>query len=105
MTKEYVYLVSWDEIMGDATTEATDEEENELRIPITCTDEELVAFLRKHNGDNDSKDPDGQWGTDWQGQPNEYGWRCADVVRGKNTAIVEWRSDRNHLATTTVIWF
>jgi len=102
MVKEYVYLLSWDEICGDTRTEFTDKEENELKLPITCNDEELVAFVRKHN--SDEKDPDMPWGTDWRGQPNEYGWRCADVVRGRNTALIEWRSDRNHLATTTIIW-
>ena len=90
-TKENVHLMCWDECDGEARLEFQDKNENELIIPITCTDDELVAFLRKHNGDEKT---DG-----------EYNWRCAGVARGENTATVEWRSDRNHFAVTTVMWW
>ena len=103
MSKEYVYLLCWDECDGEPRIENTDADDNELTIPITCSDEELVAFLRQQNGDEE--DPDGVCGTDWLGRPNTWGWRCTSVTRSENTATVEWRSDRNHLAVTTVIWF
>lgn len=102
MTKEYVYLLQWDELGGEPKVSNTDAQDNELTIPITCSDEELVIFLRQQN--DDEEDPDGAWGTDWLGRPNTYEWRCDGVRRGGNTATVEWRSDRNHLAVTTVIW-
>ena len=86
-TKENVHLMCWDELAGDTRLEFLDTDEHELILPITCTDDELVAFLRVQNNDDE-----------------DSGWQVADVTRGKSTATVEWRSDRNHFAVTTVMW-
>ena len=93
-------IIAWDEINGEPDISGCGD--IPLILPITCTDRELVAFLREQNGDEE--DPDGEWGKDWEGQPNKHGWRCAALKRSDSAAIVEWRSDRNHLAVTTVIW-
>ena len=90
-------LISWDEINLEAI-----ESDLDVDLPVTCTDDELVAAVRKNNGD--VEDPEVAGGTDWLGRPNTWGWRCAAVTRGPNTATIEWRSDRDHLATSLIIW-
>ena len=63
-----------------------------MTLPITATDEELIAYLRDHDGDQIGED--GEWEGSWD-----------SIARGENTATIEWRNnDGNHLAVTTVIW-
>ena len=107
--KDNVVVISWDEICGEASvatseTKAEERGDKEYTLHNDCTDDELVAFLRDFNGDDEDED-DFEWGQDWLGRTNKWGWRCAAVTRGKKQAVVEWRSDRNHLAVTTVIWY
>ncbi|RKZ95267.1 MAG: hypothetical protein DRQ40_04030 [Gammaproteobacteria bacterium] len=104
-TKEYIYLLSWDEVGGEASAVNMDESGDELTIPMTCNDDELVAYVRAQSDDEEDPTEEDDGGKDWLGRPNVWGWRCASVMRGPNTATIEWRSDRNHLAVTMVVWF
>jgi len=83
-------IISWDEINLEATTT------NEDGPDQTATDDELLAHARAIYKDEEKNDED---------EEPEYSWKAKGVTRGPNTATIEWRSDRNHLATTTFIWF
>jgi hypothetical protein len=100
MAKDRIIIFNWDEI-GDADPpEYYDKDGKPFILPIDCSDDELVAFLREHH----ESDQDVPWGVDWLGRPQSYLWRCSSVARTEGGAIIEWRSGRNHLGLTTVIW-
>ena len=81
-----IVMIGWDEIDGEAHVSYSDDVENADKLPShDCTDEELVSLARKLNVDTE-------------------GWRVASIARGKRTVTIEWRSDRNHLATSQIIW-
>ena len=83
-----IVMIGWDEIDGEAHVSSSDDVENADKLPgHDCTDEELISLARKLNGDT-----------------KDTGWRVASIARGKRTATIEWRSDRNHLATSQIIW-
>lgn len=102
MADQILHVISWDEISGEPE-QLTEAEIGEHRlIASDCDDDELVTAIRRIN--KDCEDPDGEWGVDWRGRPNKYEWRVARVIRGNKTALIEWQSDRDHIATTTIIW-
>lgn len=80
-------IVTWDECIGETDTI---EPEEDAIIPADSPDTDVIGYLRC------ILDP--------EGQAPEDGWRMAGIARTPATATIEWRSDRNHLAVTTIIW-
>lgn len=84
---------SWDEICNETTPLTADHGENEHDLPYTATNDEIIAYLRKAHGDENEDD-----------EEPEYGWELCGIARTPRTAIIEWKSDRGHAATNTIIW-
>lgn len=81
-------IVTWDECCCETNTIVPEEDGI---IPADSSDTDVIAYLR---GILDAATDD---------NPQD-GWRMAGIARTPATATIEWRSDRNHLAVTTVIW-
>ena len=64
-----------------------------------ATDAELEKF------DNDRAGLIGEFRTDHEPEDGFKPWRLDTVARGKGTVTLEYRSDREHLSTTTFIWY
>jgi len=79
-------LTIWDELDCSTTEMHEDELGENADLTSDCTDGELVERLRAIHADEDD------------------GWRVDHITRRPQVAFVEWRSDRDHLAITTVIW-
>jgi hypothetical protein len=106
-----VTLIHWCEIEGEAlATWCTENDEGGITIRQQCgehernlardillptaSEDEIINFLREVN--DDEHDPDGTG--------EGYYWRQTGFGLTDNTATIEFRSGRGHLAVTTVIW-
>ena len=81
-------IISWDELEENAVAVPGE-------LPIASSDDEIVKHIREIYGDE---------GEESDGYNGEYGWELVSLTRGQRTANIEWRSDRNHVAITTIVW-
>lgn len=81
-----IVMIGWDEIEGKTNTTYPPS----VDVNYDANDDEIVALARKLNGDDGDDEPN---------------WRMASIARGERSVTIEWRSARNHLATTQLIWW
>jgi hypothetical protein len=88
-SKDKPMLLQWDECDGDPHLELLEDQ----TLSLDATDDEVVAFLRKTNGD------------EIDAGSNDYYWRAASISRGERTTTVEFHSGRGHLSVNVLMWF